>query len=114
MRIAQNYVEPCVCGDPLDKIAVDRIWRIISWKCPACGRDLAQTVLSDSPCAAYYAEKTLRMRSNAGLREQKNLPPKPTRVSFYTDDNRKILWSDIVKKNKAWEKRVGAIQRKPF
>lgn len=114
MTIHQNYVEPCVCGDTLDSVRVDRTWRIISWKCPSCGQILANTIISDSPCAAYYAEKTLRVRANALLREQKNLPPKPTRVTFYDDNGQRILWSDIVKKNKRWEKQVGAVQRKPF
>ena len=114
MTIHQNYVEPCTCGNPLDTIRVDRTWRIVSWACPSCGQSLAQTMISDSPVAAYYAEKTLRMRANAFLRQQKNLPPKPTRVTFYDDHEKKIPWTDIVKKNKDWEKQIGGVQRKPF
>lgn len=115
MFAQSNYVEPCVCGDTLDEIQEHRAGRLVTWKCPKCQKHLASTMVSDSPVAGAYAIKALLIRSNATLREAKGLPPKPTRVTFTDEQSgEKILWKDIVARNKAWEKKVGAVQAKPF
>ena len=49
MYVKTNYTEPCVCGYPLEEVTEERIWRFVNWKCPSCGKVLAQTMVSDSP-----------------------------------------------------------------
>ena len=109
-----NYTEPCTCGDPLDSVKIQSVYRFVTWYCPTCGKQLANTMVSDSPVTSYYVQKALLIRSNARLREEKGLPPKKTVVTFYDDNGKRILWKDIVAKNTRWEKRMGCVQRKPF
>lgn len=114
MYAKANYTEPCVCGFPLDEVAEERVWRNVSWSCPSCGKLLASTIISDSPVAGAYALKHLFVMSNTRLREEKGLSPKRTIVSFTDENGKRILWKDITAANKAWEKRVGLVQRKPY
>ncbi len=114
MKIRVNYEEPCVCGYSLEKVRENVIWRLVNWECPECGRAIATASISDSPVANYYTKKALFVRANHRLRKEKGLPPKKTIVTFYDDNGKRILWKDIVAKNKAWERRVGCVQRKPF
>lgn len=109
-----NYTEPCTCGDSLDSVKVQTVYRIVTWYCPTCGKTLASTMFSDSPVTRYYVNKALLVRANAKLREEKGLPPKKTIVTFYDDKGNRILWKDIVAKNARWEKRMGFVQRKAF
>lgn len=113
MEIKSNYEEKCTCG--CSDIKTERVWRILTWKCSKCGKNLASTTVSDSPVAMFYAHKALFIRCNDNLRKEKGLEPKKTIITFYDDDGNRILWRDIVKKNEAWEKSVGEhIQRKSF
>lgn len=113
MEARTNYEETCICG--CNEIKIERAGRIISWECANCGKSLANTIISDSPVAMFYAQKALLIRSNAKLREEKGLAPKTTVVTFYDDNGKRILWKDIVAKNTTWEKRIGGcLQRKAF
>lgn len=115
MLVKANYTEPCICGCNLDTIIEERAWRIVAWKCPECGKQLASTMISDSPVAGAYALKTLLIMSNVTLRQEKGLSPKRTLVTFQDETSgKRILWKDIVAENKKWEKKVGLVQRKPF
>lgn len=109
-----NYREPCVCGDPLDRISEEMTWRYVVWKCPSCGKVLAETMISDSPVTGAYVLKQLFTLTNVRLRSEKGLPPKRTVVTFYDEDGKRVLWKDIQARNKAWEKKIGVVQRKSF
>lgn len=113
MKMKANYEERCICG--CNDIKTEKVWRILSWKCANCGKDLANTMISDSPVAMFYAYRTLFIRCNNKLRKDKGLEPRKTIITFYDDNGKRILWKDIVAKNKAWENRMGGcIQRKAF
>lgn len=114
VKVIPNYVEPCVCGCTLDEIRQNIVWRIVTWTCPACGRKLASTCISDSPVRGAYALRTLYAQSNKLLREEKHLPAKPTRFRFYDEQDHPVLWKTIVQQNKQWEASMPDIQRKPF
>jgi hypothetical protein len=45
MYAKANYTEPYVCGNPLEQVTEERIWRFITWKRPSCGKVLAQTMV---------------------------------------------------------------------
>ena len=109
-----NYMEPCTCGYILEEVQREQIYRIVSWKCPKCGRYLAGTMLSDSPVTGFYVLKTLYKRTNARLREEKGLPPRKTIVTFWDKKGNMIPWKDVEEENKRWEKRIGTVQRKAF
>lgn len=115
MYAKANYTEPCVCGYPLEQeVTEERIWRFVNWKCPSCGKVLAQTMVSDSPVTGAYVLKKLLTATNTLLRKEKGLPPKRTIVTFYDENGKRIPWEDIKKQNAKWEKKVGAVQRKHF
>lgn len=115
MIATPNYLEPCICGHDLNEgIDEEKVWRLTRWTCPKCGKQLASTTISDSPVAGAYALKTLLICTNTQLREDKGLPNKPTRVTFHDKDGNRVLWKDIQAENKAWEKKMGYVQRKPF
>jgi hypothetical protein len=114
MYAKANYTEPCVCGNPLEQVTEERIWRFVTWKCPSCGKVLAQTMVSDSPVTGAYVLKKLLTVTNTLLRKEKGLPPKRTIVTFYDENGKRIPWEDIKTQNAKWEKKVGAVQRKPF
>lgn len=114
MKIKANYEEPCVCGYNLENVKTQNVWRFVTWTCPKCGEQIASTMRSDSPVSEFYVAKALFIRANNYLRKKKGLEPKKTIVTFYGDDGKRIFWKDIVSRNKAWEKKVGVVQRKPF
>lgn len=114
MKIVPNYVEPCTCGNDLTTLQVSRTWRITSISCPACGKFLASSCISDSPVGWYYLMRTLYSQSNRTLRESKKLPPKVTRFKYFDDSDRPISWREIQERNRSWEKKQPGLQRKPF
>lgn len=109
-----NYMEPCTCGYDREEVTTERVWRIITWKCPKCGKTLAQTMLSDSPVTGLYVRRHLLQEANTNLRKEKGLEPKRTIVTFYDEQSCRIPWKEIEDRNRKWEKSVGMVQRKPF
>ncbi len=107
MHAKTNYTEPCICGNPLKNITEERVWRYVTWKCPSCGKVLAQTMISNSPVAGAYVLKRLLTVTNMRLREEKGLPSKRTIVTFYDENGKRIPWKDIKAQNAKWEKKVG-------
>lgn len=112
MKVIPNFTEPCTCGYDLSEINIEKVWRIITWKCPKCNRVLASTCVSDSPVADVYAIKTLYSHMNKQLRKEKNMPARLTRFVFI-ENKKRILWKDIVKRNRKWQEKTPT-QRKPF
>ncbi|MBR4182473.1 MAG: hypothetical protein IKQ56_01490 [Lachnospiraceae bacterium] len=113
-RAKVNFMESCTCGYDLETIQSKRYFRFVIWNCPKCGKELASTMLSDSPVTGFYVLKALYHRTNHKLRQEKNLEPRKTVVSFFDEDGKRIPWKDVEAENRRWERRVGGVQRKPF
>ena len=109
-----NFMESCTCGYDLEEVCKEQFSRFVTWKCPKCGKQLASTMISDSPVTGFYVLKTLYHITNHRLRQEKGLSPKRTVVSFFDKDGKRIPWSEVEAENKRWEKRMGIVQRKAF
>ena len=110
--VKPSFIEPCTCGSSLETVNVTTIFgRFETWYCTECGRQLAGTMLSDSPLRNVYASKRIIKGANAVLRAEKGLPKKVTKVTAYDKDGKIVPWKEIEKYEEKWERRVGAIRR---